>query len=256
VDIKLSTESPAAVPVDRQIRGLTVTVVVLAILSLSATAITYFTTKAAKEYQQTIDEANVFVLNSGLALLEEPGSGPDAIETRLTGVETLVRFAQVSPGNNRDVVEGIAAFVRATSPLSPSPTPTPGESSDCSTRPVGADIQAALSFLGRRDRSNEDPVRINLSNACISDSDIRSANFADDILRNVTLANSDLTGALLAGSDLRNADLSNVKLVDANLSKADLSGVNLTGADLSRANVEGARLDGALLRDVIGLPRK
>ena len=59
------------------------------------------------------------------------------------------------------------------------------------------------------------------------------------------LSNADLSNANLRGADLSNADLSNANLRDADLSNANLSNANLRGADLSNANLRDADLRGA-----------
>ena len=63
------------------------------------------------------------------------------------------------------------------------------------------------------------------------------------------LSNADLSNANLRGADLSNADLSNANLRDADLSNANLSNANLRGADLSNANLRDADLSNANLRD-------
>ena len=64
-------------------------------------------------------------------------------------------------------------------------------------------------------------VRVDLSDADLSDAD---------------LCGADLRGADLCGANLRGADLS-----DANLRSADLRSANLSGADLRSANLSGAK---------------
>ena len=81
--------------------------------------------------------------------------------------------------------------------------------------------------------NGEGGSRANLSDADLSDADLRGAN----------LSNADLRGANLSGANLSNANLRNANLRGANLSNADLFGANLRGANLSNADLCGASID-------------
>ena len=83
----------------------------------------------------------------------------------------------------------------------------------------------------------EGGVRLNLSNANLSDA---------------YLCNSDLRYANLCNADLRNADLRNANLRNADLRNANLSDANLSGADLRYADLRYANPSNADFRWSIG----
>jgi len=87
-----------------------------------------------------------------------------------------------------------------------------------------------------------------LRHANLSDADLRHANLSDADLRHADLSDANLRGANLSGANLSDADLRHADLSDANLSDADLSDANLSGANLRGANLSGANLSGANLR--------
>jgi len=61
------------------------------------------------------------------------------------------------------------------------------------------------------------------------------------------LRGADLSDAMLSEANLRGADLSNANLVGADLSEANLCGADLQGADLTGADLTGARFDSLTL---------
>ncbi len=73
----------------------------------------------------------------------------------------------------------------------------------------------------------------------------RGANLRCADLSDANLSDADLRGANLRYADLSGANLSDANLRGANLRYADLSGANLRGANLSGANLRGANLSGA-----------
>ncbi|WP_330664760.1 pentapeptide repeat-containing protein [Bariatricus massiliensis] len=98
------------------------------------------------------------------------------------------------------------------------------------------DREEFLKILGNRDKKKL--LEFNLSDADLSDANLRRAN---------------LSGADLSDANLSGANLSGANLSDANLSGANLSGADLSGADLSDANLSGADLSGANLSQTTGL---
>ncbi len=90
----------------------------------------------------------------------------------------------------------------------------------------------------------------NLSNADLRRTDLISAKLSNADLRNADLRNADLSYTNLRHADLRNANLSNAKLSyadlgNAKLSYADLSYTNLSYADLNYTNLSYAKFDSA-----------
>jgi hypothetical protein len=83
---------------------------------------------------------------------------------------------------------------------------------------------------------------IDLSNADLSDTNLRGAD-----LSNVNLSGSDLSRSTLTEADFTNSSLSGAALTKCDLILADLTGVDLTDADLQGANLTGATLRAATL---------
>ena len=142
--------------------------------------------------------------------------GSKEIDIRLGGIYALEQIAIDSAKYHWTIVEILSAFIREKRPLN-------------STNPVGIDIQAALTVIGRR-KVKQDP------NDKVID------------LRKISLVGVELhtnfSKADFGGTYLRNANFSGANLSDANLSLTDL-----IGADLSNANLNGADLDNTHLDD-------
>ena len=156
--------------------------------------------------------------------IEQLGSG--TVDVTIGGIYALERVARDSPRDHLTVMEVLAACIRENSrkdvPQPELDTDAPGQ--DRPARAVRADIQAALTVIGRRDTTHDSGPRIN------------------------NLAGAYLARAHLVGADLTRADLTGADLTDADLTGADLTGAGLAGADLTRAHLRGARLTDAYLR--------
>lgn len=146
--------------------------------------------------------------------------------------------------------------------------------------PPSCDVQAAMSVLGRRDRSRDRPAvelnlvgtrlsgvvlmgdqahleRAQLSSSHLEDAvlvgaHLEGAMLADAYLTDAHLNEAHLEKALLIGAHLNNAWMNRVHLTNASLNLAHLegsllTGADLAGADLDRADLGGAPLDGANL---------
>jgi uncharacterized protein YjbI with pentapeptide repeats/DNA-binding Xre family transcriptional regulator len=84
-----------------------------------------------------------------------------------------------------------------------------------------------------------------LSNANLSDTDLRSASLHGANLHGADLSWCDLSGATLFNADLSWCDLSGATLFNADLSDTDLRGSNLINTDLTRVNMRSANLSSA-----------
>ncbi|WP_066737160.1 pentapeptide repeat-containing protein [Bariatricus massiliensis] len=109
------------------------------------------------------------------------------------------------------------------------------------------DREEFLKILGNRDKKKL--LEFNLSDADLSDANLRRANLSDADLSDANLRRANLSGADLSDANLRRANLSGADLSDANLRRANLSGADLSDANLRRANLSGADLSGADLSD-------
>jgi hypothetical protein len=186
--------------------------------------------------------------------------GSDKAVVRLGGIYALEGVMNNSEQYHQPVLEALSAFVRDST------------STDTSDGPPAAEIQAALTVIGRR-AATEPPESVdltgvhirrarllnaNLSGTNLSGADLRGANLSHAVLAGVNLSGTDLSLANLSRADLSpghpsRATLSLTNLRDANLSDANLSGailrgVNLRGTDLNNANLNGAYLSGGALR--------
>jgi hypothetical protein len=179
--------------------------------------------------------------------------GEDTVDVRLGGLYALERVAKDSYEDRATVAAILVAFVRTHAPVRSAGAL--GEPADDVWLGVRApDVQAALTILGRRPRSDED------GDIYLSHTDLRKARMVEGRWDDLVCAHSNLAGARMrsaslvgAGldhSDLRGAHLSNVVLQGAKLRDVRLDGANLRGADLRGADLTGATLDGADLTGV------
>ncbi len=182
--------------------------------------------------------------------------GSEKIDIRLGGIYALEQIAFDSAKYHWTIVEILSAFIREKRPLN-------------STDPVGIDIQAALTVIGRR-KVTQDPMgkyidlravnlveveiqAANLSSANLTVTNLSGADLSKAILLRSNLSGSILTYAYLSGANLGNAILSNADLSGANLTDTDLSYTDLSQADLCQANpintdFSNANLSRTLLR--------
>lgn len=150
------------------------------------------------------------------------------LDVRLGGIYALERIARDSPRDHPTVMEVLAAFIRDHSHKE---LPEPVSSTDMPRR-LRADVQAAITVIGRRETAH-DRERI----------DLRCVNLPHAHLRKAKLSGADLGGANLTGADLGGAHLDGANLELAVLGAADLPGAILAGANLSDAIFTGAYLD-------------
>jgi hypothetical protein len=185
--------------------------------------------------------------------------GHDRVEVRAGSAYALERIALDSGRDHPAIVLLLAAFIRERAPLALDRSLA--SSADERPRPP-ADIQAAVSVLGRRKTSQDDArTEVRLSRTNLRGANLRAGHFEGVRLRSADLDHAHLEGATLVkaelrGASLRLADLSpqpdlglgaatlrGASLNDAVLAEADLRGVDLSGADLSGADFQGARYD-------------
>jgi uncharacterized protein YjbI with pentapeptide repeats len=204
--------------------------------------------------------------------------GNENADVRIGGIYALERIARDSSVDRDTVVDVLATFVREHTRIDPR---TP------SKEKVGADVQAALSVLGRRPDVQKEARRLDLyhaglNNADLSDGDFRGAMFYYCSLEDATFASAKLDGAGLSfctartaaftqsqarGANFVNAKYTNGWFLAADLSDADFYGCDLSGSDfgrrysergdpplrpaiLTRARFTKAKLAGTILRGV------
>lgn len=168
--------------------------------------------------------------------------GHDSGGTRIGGIYALERLAREAPGEHVAIFETLAAMVRTQSHALDAAGEPDLSHRDPHAR-VAADIQVALTVIGRRAAGN-DNGSIDLTRADLRRADLRSVNLSTARLASADLFGADLQDALLANADLAGADLR-----IANLRRADVRHAGLREADLGAADLQGAQLEGADLTD-------
>jgi hypothetical protein len=182
---------------------------VTAVTAIGALVFTGLSLNATRE-QTALSEQGQITDRYGKAVEQIGRQDADNLQIRLGGIYALERLAQDSPRDQPTIIEVLSAFVRAsTTPALPDPCPD-----DPAIRGPAADVQAALTALGRRNPNHDGNTRVDLRRAC--------------------LAFAELVGAHLAG-----AELIDTELVGADLSGADLSDARLEFADLAVARLQG-----------------
>jgi hypothetical protein len=105
-----------------------------------------------------------------------------------------------------------------------------------------ADVQAAVTVLGRRQRPPEGLRQLDLSRV-----DLRGANLIGADLEGAQLSGANLQGAQLGGANLGGARLNHTNLGGTELGGANLWCATLIGANLGGAQLHGANLQGAVI---------
>jgi uncharacterized protein YjbI with pentapeptide repeats len=157
----------------------------------------------------------------------------DDMDARLGGIYALAHVANDSRPHHDDVVEVLEAFIRRRAPAAHKARDRIWLHDPELPDKPDADVQAALTALGRRPRR---PER-------------RTLDLGEIHLAGARLAGLDLSNTRLVGADLKGADLIRAYLTGANLTEANLTRANLWGADLRRAGLTTAHLGGATLSE-------
>jgi uncharacterized protein YjbI with pentapeptide repeats len=177
--------------------------------------------------------------------LGQPGS--EKLDVRVGGIYALERIAKGSNEDHGPIMDVLTAFLREHARWQPdearrelaSPV---SRSEPCAVSPQQprADVQAAVTVLGRRNRDfDESSGSLDLSGVDLRRANLRGAHFEGASLRDSHLEDADLGGAYLTGATLRNV----------HLERAILLGIHLEAADLGDAHLEGASLRGAYLEE-------
>jgi uncharacterized protein YjbI with pentapeptide repeats len=179
--------------------------------------------------------------------------GSDKIDVRIGGIYALERVARDSSQDHPTVIEVLCAFIREHS------RDQRASSGDDESQPrPAADVQAALTVVGRRNRRHDirrlDLTHTILHGARLDHGNFSRADFHGADLRHAQCAGADLSGALLFHANLSRAFLGgttdgqasdHVNLKGAILIRADLTGANVCHADLRDANLDGTNLTGS-----------
>jgi Pentapeptide repeats (8 copies) len=184
--------------------------------------------------------------------------GNDKLDLRLGGIYALERIAKNSDDDRDTIAEVLTAFVRQRSPWPPS---QPGQyradfpiDRQPELRTRAADIQAAMTVLGRGGFTRQGALRLDLADVDVRKVALPGAHLEGANLWGAHLEGANLWGAHLDSAGLANAHLDSAVLLGAHLDDANLGGAHLAGASLNlaylgRANLGGAHLAGADLKD-------
>ena len=177
--------------------------------------------------------------------------GSDKLDVRLGGIYAMERLARDSARDHPTIMAVLAAFVRSHAPLNTclSRYGEPAGPGYVSLRPA-ADVQAALTVMGRDAKHSELGEGLDLSETCLDNAVLIGANFSHANLYRAFFMQADLSRVDLTGSFLVNAAFNDANLADARLDNADLSDAFLDGANLSGASLNSATLTSAKLANV------
>ena len=153
--------------------------------------------------------------------------GGDKVEIRMGGIYSLEGVMNTSAHYHRPILETLSAFIRDHTKI---------DTVETSEGPPSADVQSALTVIGRRIIIER---RLDLQQVHIPQADLAGSN----------LSHAFFMRADLHGSNLIRADLSSTNLLGANLSGAELTGADLHHSVLLYTNLSNAILNGARLRD-------
>lgn len=232
-----------------------VTSMVTAFTALAALVYTGDSLTATREQNALAEQGQI--AGRYTSAVEQTGTqGDDHLQTRLGGVYALERLMIDSPRYQPIVIEVLSEFVRGRVPHA-APVTSPGipSSTGCPRNDTGpkADVQAALTVLGRRNPQQDANVRINLGLTCLSSANLKGSHLENANLEGAYLDKAAFEGASLVGANLDGAYLagasfgSNAKLDQASLSSANLSSTFLGFSSLRGARLAGANLTGANL---------
>ena len=158
----------------------------------------------------------------------------DSMAIRLGGIYALERIAKDSDKDHWQVMEVLTAYVRQYAPSDETPD------SPQQFKPIGTDIQAILTVLGRRNAKHEKPgQRLNLRIT-----DLRAAELEEADLRKVDFRFCNLQNVYLKDAKLEGANLFHANLMHTVLDGADLRGANLVVVwNLTQEQVDSAISD-------------
>lgn len=221
--------------------------VLVAVISASAALLTvaitgYSTSRSLKATndQLSIAQQGQVTDRFGRAV-EQLGSA--AMDVRLGGIYSLERLARDSPPDQPTIVKVLSSFIRGHARRNLTRLPAGAAIGPNETAyQLGDDVDAALVVLGRRDRSRDNGVVLDLSEV-----DFHQVKLDHLDLRGFDLSNARFDNATLFSARFDGADMSWVDLSHSDLSFARLDGAELTVATLVGTYLDQARLDGAVL---------
>jgi hypothetical protein len=177
--------------------------------------------------------------------------GSATMDVRIGGIFSLERIMRDSAKDHDSIVAVLTAFIRGHGSSGPVGSLPESEMGFGST---AADVQAALTVLGRRPRRKEGHP-VDLQFAVLDQADMMAARFPGARFGVARLRGISAVGVNLAGASLIGAHLEGAGIPGSDLRQADLRKANLRSANLKGALLAGAQLQGADLRDAKALTR-
>lgn len=179
----------------------------------------------------------------------------DKISERVGGVYALEHIMLESPVDHNVIVDVLTAFIResrSNRELVPPDTRIhpddiePPDEYDGPEEMIPADIQAAISVLGRRPNRKE-TARLDFSNAFLNRANFSGARLDGAIFFNASLGKANFESASLLGVKFNqcaawNVNFSKTKLNDARFFDTNLYRCDFSDADLSESIFEASRL--------------
>lgn len=216
-------------------------------LTIIAAAIGFYVTNQNSQAERLPDTERLMTDRLGNVVKQLES---EEIAVRVEAIYALERIAKNSPEDHWLAIEALTAYVRKQSPLlkGRKPKNSKNQPHSLNVSKLPADIQLALTVIGRRDSFKDSEIKsLNLSAINISRANLAEANFLDAILIETDLREANLFKADLFKADLGEANLSEANLREANLSEANLFKANLFKAGLRKADLSQAHLDRAFL---------
>jgi uncharacterized protein YjbI with pentapeptide repeats len=175
----------------------------------------------------------------------------DQLDVRIGGIYALEQIARDAAELHWPIVEILTALIREHTKRDAGArvrSEQPERDQEiASSRKVAADIQGALTVLGRRN-SDRHLGRVDLGEANLQGAQLEGANLQDAYLRGANLQEAYLEEANLQGAQLEGVNLQDAYLGVANVQEAIIGEANLQGANLREANLQGAILAWANLK--------
>jgi uncharacterized protein YjbI with pentapeptide repeats len=198
------------------------------------------------------------------------------IEARLGALYSLERLLLESEKDQRSILETLCAYVRENSPLE-----IPDDKTAASafrrnelapTIPRRADVQAALTIIGRRPesvqlRAKQDGWRLDLRNTNLIAYDLSELNydrarFDNSLLNTANMIGSSfdyclfertfMRGAKMKGARFRSTNFADCDLTRAEIEATDFGCATFVDTDLREANVVSFNIKGANLENAFG----
>ncbi|SDK64635.1 Pentapeptide repeat-containing protein [Lentzea albidocapillata subsp. violacea] len=224
----------------------TVTSVVTAVTAAGALVFTGLSLEATRDQvtvalkQHELTEQGQVTDRYTKAVEQLGKAGAENLQSRLGAVYALERLGRDSPRDQPTVLEVLSAFVRTTAP-----TTQDGSGPDrgrCPSTSTTADVQAAVTVMGRRDPRDDRDLRIDLSGVCLVGVNLTEANLEEADLRGSVLSRAVLIRANFSRARLDGADLSGIRADNARFTSAVMSRVALNSALLEKTDFEDAQL--------------